>query len=43
MESSPYPIFEPFVFYQKQNEVPFLYVYTESVWRGCISKDPTEV
>lgn len=29
---SPRPIFESFVFYQKQNEIPSLYVYTASVF-----------
>lgn len=43
VESFPLPIFESFVFYQKQNEIPSLYVYTGSVCRGCISKDTTEV
>lgn len=37
---SPCPIFESFVFYQQQNEIPSLYVYTESVCVWVSQKTP---
>lgn len=37
---SPCPIFESFVFYKKQNEIPSLYVYTESACVWVSQKTP---